>query len=409
MNPSTQLHPKRTPVPPKETHPLTGNSWAEKVRISDSSTRFKLDPIKRQTTGSQLCISEKMLLQNAGHWSRCMVGFIPGFKMSYNMANTLASRVWRSCGLEQVTSMANGFLLFRFSMEEQMQSVMEKGLWLFGGKAIILQQWHPAYRFDKNKITKLPVWVRLHGLPFPLWTQAGLSLAASMVGRPLSCDSLTYNCKRLEYARLCVEIDAGLPKVSNFEIVSPLSSEPITVEVEYEWMPPYCAKCKIYGHSCKKTTQAIPALTNEQPNTLAATTPVTLPTINTTQNPQPIVSNPSKTTKNNHHDHTIASTSTHTVTPQNPKSQSNTIPNPIPATAQAQNPPLGSHKPSHNQNFSSAQIAKGKHVAIVTFNHNVEHCLVNKMDSIGSQSSHTASADVTQEESTASGNCRRRL
>ncbi|KAJ6309528.1 hypothetical protein OIU77_015099 [Salix suchowensis] len=49
------------------------------------------------------------------------------------------------------------------------------------------------------------------------------------------------------------------------------------------------------------------------------------------------------------------------------------------------------------------QNAKGKHVAIVTFNHNVGHCLVNKMDSIGSQSSHTASADVTQEESTTSG------
>ncbi|KAG5239407.1 DUF4283 domain-containing protein [Salix suchowensis] len=153
--------------------------------------------------------------------------------------------------------MANGFLLFRFKTEEQMQTVLEKGPWLFGGKAIILQQWHPSYKFDKNKISKVPVWIRLTGLPFSMWNKTGLSLAASMVGRPLSCDAQTYNCTRLEYARLCVEIDAKLPKVTSFDIVSPSSTEPITVEVEYEWMPPHCTGCKLYGHSCKKQQQRL--------------------------------------------------------------------------------------------------------------------------------------------------------
>ncbi|KAJ6321114.1 hypothetical protein OIU78_016340 [Salix suchowensis] len=59
-----------------------------------------------------------------------------------------------------------------------------------------------------------------------------------MIGRPLSCDSQTHNCERLEYARLCVEIDASLPKISCFDIINPLSSDPITVEVEYEWILP---------------------------------------------------------------------------------------------------------------------------------------------------------------------------
>ncbi|KAB5569040.1 hypothetical protein DKX38_002833 [Salix brachista] len=246
---------KTQPSARKAQPPPAANSWAEKVRISDSTTRFTLDPIQRQLVGSQLLVTEEMLHHNSSQWTRCMVGFIPGFRMSHRMANTVASRVWRSCGLKQVTTMANGFMLFRFSTEAEMQAVMEKGPWLFGGKAILLQQWHPSYKFDKNKISKLPVWVRLHGLPFPLWSQTGLSLAASMVGRPLSCDSQTYNCERLEYARLCVEINASLPKVSNFDIVSPLSTEPLTVEVEYEWMPPYCASCKLYGHSCKNQQQ----------------------------------------------------------------------------------------------------------------------------------------------------------
>ncbi|KAJ6345150.1 hypothetical protein OIU78_007929 [Salix suchowensis] len=220
MKKHTQTQP---PPLPKENTPQATNvppstSWAEKVKISDSSTRFKLDPISRRSPGGKLCITEEMLSNTSEQWNRCMVGFIPGFKMSHRMVNTIASRVWRSCGLENVTTMSNGFMLFRFKTEAEMQDVMERGPWLFGGKAIVLQQWHPGFKFDKNKISKLPVWIRLHGLPFPLWSQEGLSIAASMVGRPLSCDAQTYNCQRLEFARLCVEIDATLPKVTSFEV-----------------------------------------------------------------------------------------------------------------------------------------------------------------------------------------------
>ena len=170
--------------------------------------------------------------------------------MPYHAVNKIASRVWKQCGLEHVTATANGFMLFRFNTEENMHAVLEKGPWMFGGKNIILQQWHPRFQFDKNKISTLPVWIRLHGLPFPLWSKQGLSLAASMIGRPLSCDEQTYNCTRLEYARLCVEIDANLPYVQDFEIESPLSAEPITVTVDYEWKPSRCDKCNVFGHSC---------------------------------------------------------------------------------------------------------------------------------------------------------------
>jgi hypothetical protein len=108
--------------------------------------------------------------------------------MSYHVVNTIAFRVWKNKGLENVMTTTNGFMLFRFKIELEMQEVLEKGPWMFEGKTIILQQWHPYFLFDKNKISKLPVWIRLHGLRFPLWLKSGLSLVTSMVGRPLSCD-----------------------------------------------------------------------------------------------------------------------------------------------------------------------------------------------------------------------------
>ena len=287
---TSQLPPKTLLNPPKHQHkPSTQagqTSWADRVRVSSSNTRFTLDPLPRQLVGQCLKITEKILLENTAQWTRCMIGFFPGFKMPYHAVNAIASRVWRQCGLENVMTTANGFMIFRFKTEEEMHAVMEKGPWMFGGKNIILQQWHPRYNFDKSKISTLLVWIRLHGLPFPLWSKQGLSLVASMVGRPLSCDELTYNCTRLEYARLCVEIDASLPVIKSFDIECPLSADPITVTVDYEWKPKHCEQCKVFGHTCKLTDDApqfkvlqatSPTSPTQPPTTNQATSPIASP------------------------------------------------------------------------------------------------------------------------------------
>ncbi|KAJ6904459.1 hypothetical protein NC652_022465 [Populus alba x Populus x berolinensis] len=209
--------------------------------------RFTLEHLQRQPAGSRLKISEDMLLENVEQWQRCMVGFFPGFKMPYHIVNTIASRVWRKCGLEDVMTTANGYMLFRFKSEEEMQAVLEKGPGCLGEKLL----------FCNNG------------------TQ-GLSLAASMVGRPLSCDEQTYKCTRLEYARVRVEIDASLPFVHCYEIDSPLSSDPISIDVEYEWKPSRCDRCKIFGHSCS-TKPAPPTQENDQAQNPPIQSPTPLP------------------------------------------------------------------------------------------------------------------------------------
>ncbi|KAB5551437.1 hypothetical protein DKX38_008748 [Salix brachista] len=246
------MAPTAAKKPQNKTEPTTQTtSWADRVKVSDSSTRYTLDPIPQQERGCHLVITEDMFTEQAEQWSRCMVGFFPGYRMNYHAVNKIASRVWRSKGLEDVRTTASGFIIFRFKTEDQMLKIIERGPWLFGGKAIILQQWHPHFIFDKSKISKLPVWVRLHGLPFPLWSRKGLSLVASMVGRPLACDEATFTSSRLDFARVCVELDAKLPFVHHFNITTPLSEDPLHIEVEYEWKPTRCPKCLRFGHACK--------------------------------------------------------------------------------------------------------------------------------------------------------------
>ncbi|KAJ6289830.1 hypothetical protein OIU78_025699 [Salix suchowensis] len=137
-----------------------------------------------------------------------------------------------------------------FRTEEDLQWVIAKGPWMFGGKHIALQQWHPHFQFDRNNIKTMSVWVRFYGLPFPLWSTEGLSKAASMVGRPLSCDEATFHGTRLDYARMCVEVTVGDKFVHHFELEMPSSKTPCMVRVDYKWKPTRCQQCKTFGHSC---------------------------------------------------------------------------------------------------------------------------------------------------------------
>ncbi|KAG5221989.1 DUF4283 domain-containing protein [Salix suchowensis] len=191
-------------------------------------------------------------MHSTDQWARCMIGFFTGYKPPFRAVNLIATKAWKQYGLEQVMTMATGFYIFRFTGEEAVQEVIEKGPWMFGGKNIILQKWTPSFHFNRNKIPTISVWVRLKGLPLPLWTKQGLSMAASMVGKPLSCDEQTMGCRRLEFARLCVELDAALPFVHHFEVESPLTEEPQRVDVEYEWKPPRCESCRSFGHNCER-------------------------------------------------------------------------------------------------------------------------------------------------------------
>ncbi|KAJ6411469.1 hypothetical protein OIU84_008108 [Salix udensis] len=191
------------------TNPPLGQaaSWADKVRVSDSTTRHTLEPLPQKPAGSRLRIPSGMVMHSMDQWKKCIIGFFIGCKMPYHAVSSIAKKAWKPYGMDQVTTMEDGFYVFRFRTKEALGAVLERGPWM------------------------------LKGLPLPLWTKQGLSLAASMVGTPLSCDEPTISCSRLDYARLCIELNASLPFVHQFEIESPLSEEPQLVKVEYEWKP----------------------------------------------------------------------------------------------------------------------------------------------------------------------------
>nr|GFD01384.1 zinc knuckle CX2CX4HX4C [Tanacetum cinerariifolium] len=84
----------------------------------------------------------------------------------------------------------------------------------------------------KEELTRIPIWVKLHDFPIQVFEADGISLIATFIGKPVILDSYTSDmCNDSwgwsSFARCLIEE---------------------TIRVEYEWRPPRCDECKIFGH-----------------------------------------------------------------------------------------------------------------------------------------------------------------
>ena len=72
---------------------------------------------------------------------------------------------------------------------------------------------------EKNQVTKIPIWVKFYNVSLEYWTEEGLSFIACMVGKPLYVDKMTTTCRRITYARVCIEVSVDEDLLNHFKIV----------------------------------------------------------------------------------------------------------------------------------------------------------------------------------------------
>ncbi|GJZ72536.1 RNA-directed DNA polymerase, eukaryota, reverse transcriptase zinc-binding domain protein [Tanacetum coccineum] len=88
---------------------------------------------------------------------------------------------------------------------------------------IILKKWNPDVNLLKEDVGNVLVWVKLHGVPVTAFREDGLSAIAT----------------KLELKDTIV---VAMPKINEKGLYT------CNVRVEYEWKPPRCSCCKIFGH-----------------------------------------------------------------------------------------------------------------------------------------------------------------
>lgn len=64
-------------------------------------------------------------------------------------------------------------------------------------------------------------------------------------------DSITEEGSRLEFARVCIEMDLDKPFLDFIDLVLP-DGDKVELKAKYSWRPLRCATCRKFGHRSLK-------------------------------------------------------------------------------------------------------------------------------------------------------------
>lgn len=196
---------------------------------------------------------DDMLKRGNQIWSSSLVGYFLHSSLPFKVVEPIARRLWGNLGLSNVFLHNKGYYIFKFHSKSDCDNVLASGPWHFVSKTIVLQKWQEGVEFSKSDCDKFPIWVKLSHIPLSYWSDEGISYIASAIGKPLFSDEMTTKNDFLNFARVCIEVDASstFPSTINVVVLNEEKSKKISipVEVEYQSRPPSCPTCKVFGHS----------------------------------------------------------------------------------------------------------------------------------------------------------------
>nr|GEU36022.1 hypothetical protein [Tanacetum cinerariifolium] len=163
-----------------------------------------------------------------------------------------------------------------FSTSEGMEKVLESGPWLVRLALLNLNIWSPNEKLTKDEVRLAPVWVKLHNVLILAYSEIGLSLIATQLGRPIMFDSYTSSMcldpwGKCTYARVLIEMRADKELMNSLVVAVPFTNGKghslDNIEVEYKWKPPRCATCYTFNHNddkCPKIVKEVNSTPNNQ-------------------------------------------------------------------------------------------------------------------------------------------------
>nr|GEY29165.1 hypothetical protein [Tanacetum cinerariifolium] len=160
---------------------------------------------------------------------------------------------------------------------EGVDQVLEHGPWMIRNIPLFLNKWSPSLTLKKDEVVKVPVWLKMHKVPFVAYSRDDLSLIATQIGKPIVLDAFTSSiCEdswvRVNFARALVEISDDHIMKQKVSMAIPMADRSgytkEVISVEYEWKLPHCVECKIFGHTrdaYPKRSQELDTITMEKP------------------------------------------------------------------------------------------------------------------------------------------------
>ncbi|XP_058762100.1 uncharacterized protein LOC131635497 [Vicia villosa] len=194
-------------------------------------------------------IEEKYVEAEIRFWENSLIMYVIGTNLSMNAMKNYMSRMWNFVALPDMFYNDEGYFILKFKNGDDRDEVLMKGPYTFQNKLMILLEWRHDFTMAKDMLRSIPIWIKLPGLPLPMWGAQSLGKIGSAVGIPLFTDECTAEKLRVSYARLLVEVDVT-QKLCEEISIRDHEGRVRKQKVEYEWRPQYCERCQKIGHVC---------------------------------------------------------------------------------------------------------------------------------------------------------------
>ncbi|GJU83901.1 zinc knuckle CX2CX4HX4C containing protein [Tanacetum coccineum] len=171
------------------------------------------------------------VLEVKARFENTLYKYFIGKKVAFLVFEMYILNAWEKYGVKRVTEDKNGFFFIQFTRATSLERVLEHGLWLICNAPFILRKWSPSYVLSKEELTFVLVWIKFHGIHISVFTVDGLSAIATLLGT-------------------LIMVDQALMETMMISIPNPASNgvSMHTIKVEYEWKPPRCETCLVFGH-----------------------------------------------------------------------------------------------------------------------------------------------------------------
>ncbi|GJZ05760.1 hypothetical protein Tco_0539553 [Tanacetum coccineum] len=186
-------------------------------------------------------------IQTVKHkFENSLVGYFVGKSVAFPLVKSYVMNTWGKFSFQKIMMDEDGFF-FKFASISGVEQVLEQGPWLIRNTPLILQKWTPNMSFTKDKVTKVPVWVKMHRVPTVAYSKDGLSLIGSQIGKLIMIDAFTSSMcvdpwGRIRFARSLIEVSAETDLKQEVIMVVPYEDgtrfTKERIKVEYEWKLP---------------------------------------------------------------------------------------------------------------------------------------------------------------------------
>ena len=185
----------------------------------------------------------------------CSLSLLGRFLTSrpYNQtaAKSLLRSVWKMGSDLRIVDVGEGLFQFKFTLESQLNWVLNNGPWSFENHLLALRRWERGMMARTVAFKHIPLWVQVWGLPFDLISEEASKDIGEGLGKVVEIDNKVFSSEQACFVRVRIEIPLNKPLRQSGVVVNS-EGDKVWVGFKYERLVGFCYQCGIIEHEAKE-------------------------------------------------------------------------------------------------------------------------------------------------------------